>query len=206
MKKLMQFLLGVALLAAASAWAAPLATYQHNYGSRSGQVNPGGTDSLSNGYVTVSDSSSSEFNDAFNFASLAVGVIDHFDLTINYARTDGAERWSLQPGNTAGKYLLDSVGSTPTSTKFTINSGLGDQFKKMVADKKFFFLFDENTFDLSEIFVDDNFRLYSATLDVYGQGPAGQASAVPEPASLALLGLGLTGMGVIRRRKPRTSL
>lgn len=199
MKRVASWVVGAALLAAGSAWAAPLATYTHNYGNGVGQVDPGGTDALGNGYVTVSDGSTERFSDLFDFSGLTYGGIDYFDLTLTYSNTNGnflgipLEAWFTRPGGAPveGAFRLNAVGSTANSQTFRIDSSLDPEFAQMVAAQRFFFWFAEETLGR------DDFRLASAQLSVNGTAPDG---TVPEPASLALVGAALLGLGFARRR------
>jgi hypothetical protein len=193
MKKFASIVLATALLAAGSVGAAPLASYTHNYGNGAGQVDPGGTDLLGDGFVRVSDQSAVRFSDGFNFSALAFSTIDSFDLTLTFADINGGlfgllEAWYARPGGTTttGPFRLNSVGSTLTSQTFRIDSSLDPQFGQMVAARNFFFWFAEGSLG------PDEFRLTSAQLTVNG--------TVPEPGSLALVGAALAGLGLTRRR------
>jgi hypothetical protein len=196
MSKVVSFLVGAALLAAGTAWSAPIASYTHNYGNRAGQVDPGGSDVLGNGFVTVSDQSTERFSDAFDFSGLAYTTIESFDLTLTFARTDDnffglpLELWFARPGGTPdqfGSFQLEAVGRTATSQTFRIDETLDPEFGQMLAAENFFFWFAESTLGR------DDFRLASAQLDING--------TVPEPGSLALVGASLAGLAFMRRRQ-----
>ena len=200
-KRLVSLALGAALLASSAVFAAPLVSYTHNYGNGAGQYDPVGTDALSNGYVTVSDQSTGRFSDAFNFSGLNYASIDSFDLTLTYSRTNNnllgipLELWFARPGGTPDQFFsffLAPVGNTSSSLTFRIDSSLDPEFGQMVAAEEFFFWFAEET---PNLLIRDEFRLHSAKLDVNG--------TVPEPGSMALIGLGLAGLGFMRRREKR---
>lgn len=205
MNKTKWVLFGAALIVAASASATPLVSYAHNYGNAAGQVAPGGEDKLFNGYVKVQDEDPQtydRFNDHFKFGDLNFSKIDYFELTVQYANTNDRnfiffpEHWYLRPGaaDEIDLFSLKRVANK-TSTTFRIDADL-PQFADMVTDKDFYFWLAED-----DLF-DNSFKLYSATLAIYGQAAAAvPAAAVPEPAAPALFGLGLAALGLARRRK-----
>ena len=196
MEKMMLFLVaGLLLMVSTTALAVPLGSYSHNYGSASGQFDPGGNDALGNGYVTVSDHSTNRFNDSFDFSGLNYSAIDHFDLTLIYSNTNGApfnpEIWFARPGGTPDQYTsfrLNSTGNSSVSQTFTVDSSLVPEFNQMVAAKNFFFWFAEDTYGA------DDFKLYSAKLSVDG-------TPVPEPGTMMLLGAGFLGLAVYGKRR-----
>ena len=203
MKKTLLALVAVIGLLSASAHAAPvlLGEITHDYGSAAGKVDPGGNDVLSADYVTVADSSTSRFNDVFDFSGLNYNSIDHFALTLNFSNTNDInwvfifpflEDWNVRLGNSSQEQQLNRVGSTITSQTFTFNASV-DTFANAVSSGLFTLWFAEEALGAN------SFRLYDATLDVYGVA-APATTNVPEPGTLALLGIGLLG-GIALRRK-----
>jgi hypothetical protein len=162
----------------------------HDYGSAAGQLDPGGNDSLSADYVTVKDSSSSRFNDVFDFSAFNYTSIDHFEVTLNFAQTNGAfESWRARPGASTYEPALTRVGDALATQTFSFGSAV-DTFASSVASEKFNLWFAEEGFGAND------FRLYDAKLAVFGE-----AFAVPEPGTLGMLCLGIAMMVVTSRKR-----
>ncbi|WP_341677120.1 PEP-CTERM sorting domain-containing protein [Niveibacterium sp. SC-1] len=197
MKKTTLALAAALSLAAGSAQAAPilLGEILHDYGSAAGKLNPGGNDNLSADFVIVSDQSSQRFNDVFDFSSLAYSSISSFKLTLNFAGTNNPfEDWRVRPGQSNYLPALQITNGNVVSQTFSFGPSV-DTFSGAVASEAFSLWFAE------EGFFAQSFRLYDAKLSVYGEAVSQAPANVPEPGVLALLGAGLLGGMVMRRKR-----
>jgi hypothetical protein len=178
------------LSASVSATPVLLGEISHDYGSAAGQIDPSGNDPLSADYVTVKDSSSSRFSDVFDFSSLNFTSVSYFQVTLDFTETNGLfESWRVRPGASTSEPALTKVGDALTSQTFTFGPST-DTFASATAAKQFSLWFAEEGLGAND------FRLFDAKVSVFGE-----AAAVPEPSSLALLGLGFAGLAVSRRKK-----
>jgi len=178
MKKM--FFASLLVLASSQAAAGLMGSITHDYGV--GKFNPAGNDQLITNSVVVSDQSSGRFSDVFDFSAIG-GTISALELVLDYSHAGPRCPWGLCfLGETWEARLQGSDSSAVDVWSHTLSQGsLGLWFSE-------------------SSWFHDAFALNSATLNVFGEADTVPVS-VPEPSSMALIGLGLAGLAVSRRRR-----
>jgi len=178
-----------ATLIAGSASFADTGPAQNNHLTFFGTFNPSnafsfnatnGTPVILNNFLTITASDSNAFSS---------NVTDTLSVTFNFTQPAGGST-GISGSGTASTFLgFITSGSITWSGSSTLTFADGDTITVSLSNGSF------STFSGADI---------DATITYAGSPGGGGVAAIPEPASIALFGAGLLGLGMVGRRRRRS--